>query len=58
MKIRPANGPLNILARRLIDADVPTRLVQLPMTARPQQLLFAGATAADFTCCLERAQQL
>lgn len=47
-----------LLARRLIDADVPTRLVQLPMRHDPNSYFFAGATADDFTCCLERAQQL
>ena len=46
------------LARRLQNAGIPTRVVQLPPGHDPNSYFVAGATAADFTDCLERAQQL
>ena len=46
------------LAQRLQNAGIPTRVVQLPPGHDPNSYFVAGATAADFTDCLERAQRL
>ena len=46
------------LARRLQDAGIAARIVQLPHGHDPNSYFVAGATAADFTHCLERAQLL
>jgi DNA primase len=46
------------LARRLQDAGIAARIVQLPHGHDPNSYFVAGATAADFTDCLERAQRL
>ena len=45
------------LARQLASAGLSPRLVPLPPGHDPNSYLAAGATAADFTRCLERAQQ-
>lgn len=55
---RAGQRAAQLLARRLIDVDVSARLVQLPIGHDPNSYFVAGATAADFTDCLERAQQL
>ena len=44
------------LALRLQDAGLAARIVQLPQGHDPNSYFLAGATAADFTDCLERAQ--
>jgi DNA primase len=46
------------LALRLESAGIEARIVQLPHGHDPNSYFVAGATAADFTDCLERAQQL
>ena len=46
------------LARRLKSAGIAARIVQLPHGHDPNSYFLAGATAADFTHCLERAQRL
>jgi DNA primase len=46
------------LALRLKGAGIPARIVQLPHGHDPNSYFVAGATAADFTDCLERAQPL
>jgi len=46
------------LALRLKSAGIPARMVQLPHGHDPNSYFVAGATAADFTDCLERAQPL
>ena len=46
------------LALRLQDAGIRPPIVQLPHGHDPNSYFVAGATAADFTDCLERAQQL
>jgi DNA primase len=46
------------LALRLKSAGIQARIVQLPHGHDPNSYFMAGATAADFTDCLERAQQL
>src|SRR5262245_24106627 len=46
------------LALRLKSAGIQARIVQLPHGYDPNSYFMAGATAADFTDCLERAQQL
>jgi DNA primase len=46
------------LASRLQDVDIPARIVQLPHGHDPNSYFVDGATAADFTDCLERAQLL
>ena len=46
------------LARRLAGVGVTARVVQLPAGQDPNSYFVAGATAADFADCLERAQQL
>jgi DNA primase len=46
------------LASRLRDAGIAARMVQLPHGLDPNSYFVAGATAADFTDCLERAQPL
>jgi DNA primase len=46
------------LARSLQDAGIAARIVQLPHGHDPNSYFIAGATAADFTDCLERAQRL
>jgi DNA primase catalytic core len=46
------------LARHLAGASVPARIVQLPAGHDPNSYLVAGAAPADFTDCLEGAQQL
>ena len=43
------------LARQLASIDVPARVVQLPAGHDPNSYFVAGATAADFTDCLERS---
>ena len=45
------------LARQLASAGLIARLVLLPPGHDPNSYFAAGATAADFTLCLERAQQ-
>jgi DNA primase len=44
------------LARQLASAGLSARLVPLPPGHDPNSYFAAGATAADFTLCLERAQ--
>jgi DNA primase len=44
------------LAQRLIGAGVPARVVQLPAGHDPNSYFVAGATADDFTACLEESQ--
>ena len=44
------------LARQLADAGLAARLVLLPPGHDPHRYFAAGATATDFTLCLERAQ--
>jgi DNA primase len=46
------------LALRLKSAGIQARMVQLPTGHDPNSYFVAGATAADFTDCLERAQRL
>jgi DNA primase len=46
------------LAHRLQGAGITARIVQLPLGHDPNSYFVAGATAADFTDCLERAQPL
>jgi DNA primase len=46
------------LAHRLQGAGIAARIVQLPHGHDPNSYFVGGATAADFTDCLERAQQL
>jgi DNA primase len=46
------------LVQRLQNAGIPTCVVQLPPGHDPNSYFIAGATAADFTDCLERAQRL
>ncbi|MEK7751533.1 MAG: CHC2 zinc finger domain-containing protein [Planctomycetota bacterium] len=46
------------LARRLQDAGIAARIVPLPHGHDPNSYFVSGATTADFTGCLERAQQL
>jgi DNA primase len=45
------------LARHLENAGIRTRIVALPPGHDPNSYFVAGATAAGFTACLERAQQ-
>lgn len=44
------------LAQRLRSAGLAARIVQLPATHDPNSFFCAGATAADFTRCLEQTQ--
>jgi len=46
------------LAVRLHDAGLRARIVQLPQGHDPNSYFVAGADAADFTGCLEGAQQV
>jgi hypothetical protein len=46
------------LAQRLQGVGIRVHIVQLPQGHDPNSYFVAGATAADFTDCLERAQQL
>ena len=46
------------LARHLLDAGITARIVQLPHGHDPNSYFVAGATTADFTDCLERAERL
>jgi DNA primase len=46
------------LGLRLKSAGIQARIVQLPHGHDPNSYFIAGATAADFTDCLERAQQV
>jgi DNA primase len=46
------------LAQRLRGVGIRAHIVQLPHGHDPNSYFVAGATAADFTDCLERAQQL
>jgi DNA primase len=46
------------LALRLRGVGMQAHIVQLPHGHDPNSYFVAGATAADFTDCLERAQQL
>jgi DNA primase len=46
------------LARRLPDAGIVARIVRLPHGHDPNSYFVSGATAADFTGCLERAERL
>ena len=46
------------LARRLQGAGIRAHIVQLPHGHDPNSYFVAGATAADFTECLKRAQRL
>jgi DNA primase len=45
------------LALRLKDAGVRAHIVQLPYGQDPNSYFAAGASAADFAACLQRAQQ-
>jgi DNA primase len=45
------------LAQQLESAGVRARIVALPPGHDPNSYFAAGATAADFTSCLEQAQQ-
>lgn len=51
-------GAAHQLARQLRDLSLPARIVDLPQGQDPNSYFVAGATAADFTACLERAQPL
>jgi DNA primase len=44
------------LAQRLVSAGIPARVVQLPAGHDPNSYFVAGATADDFTVCLEESQ--
>jgi DNA primase len=44
------------LALRLQNAGLAARIVQLPATHDPNSFFCGGATAADFTRCLEQAR--
>ena len=46
------------LAQRLQGVGIRAHIVQLPHGHDPNSYFVAGATAADFTHCLERTQQL
>jgi DNA primase len=46
------------LARRLDSAGVHARIVSLPANHDPNSYFLAGATAADFSACLQQAQPL
>jgi DNA primase len=46
------------LARRLADVGVSVRMIPLPPGHDPNSYLTAGATAADFTRCLQQAHPL
>ena len=46
------------LARQLESAGMAARLVALPLGHDPNSYFVAGATAGDFTACLEQAQPL
>ena len=46
------------LARRLKSAGIRAHMVQLPQGHDPNRYFGAGATAADFTVCLQRAHPL
>jgi DNA primase len=46
------------LAQRLSGSGVPGRVIQLPAGHDPNSYFVTGATADDFTDCLERAQPL
>jgi DNA primase len=46
------------LALRLKSTGIEARIIQLPHGHDPNSYFVAGATAADFTQCLERAQPL
>jgi DNA primase len=46
------------LSLRLKSAGIQACIVQLPHGHDPNSYFVAGATATDFTDCLERAQQL
>jgi len=46
------------LAQRVHDAGICAYVVELPHGQDPNSYFVAGATAADFTDCLERARQL
>jgi DNA primase len=46
------------LSLRLQDAGLAAPIVQLPHGQDPNSYFVAGATAADFTDCLERAERL
>src|SRR5579872_3014598 len=46
------------LAQRVHDVGISAYIVELPDGHDPNSYFVAGATAADFTGCLERAQQL
>ena len=46
------------LALRLQDAGLGARIVELPHGYDPNSYFVAGASAADFTDCLERAERL
>jgi len=46
------------LARRLQRVGLEVSMVQLPAAQDPNSYFLAGATAADFTLCLQGAQQL
>lgn len=46
------------MARLLEGAGLGVRIVQLPHRQDPNSYFAAGATATDFTVCLQRAQQL
>jgi DNA primase len=45
------------LAQRLVCTGLAARIVQLPEGHDPNSFFLAGATAADFASCIERAQQ-
>jgi DNA primase len=46
------------LARRLADAAIDARVISLPAGHDPNSYFLAGATAADFCDCLDRAEPL
>jgi len=47
-----------LLAQRLARAGLAVRIAQLPMGQDPNSYFLAGATAADFTGCLQQARPL
>jgi DNA primase len=46
------------LAQRLVIAGIAAHVVQLPAGYDPNSYFAVGATAADFTDCLQQAKQL
>ena len=58
MKHQAGQRSAHQLAGRLAAVKVPTGVVYLPAGQDPNSYFVAGATAADFAACLERAHWL